>query len=76
MYQFFCEVFSDEIFKHLLNETNKCAENFLATATLKPHSTYKKWFPTSLLEIKNFVGIKTSYGDYTKAYHKKLLVNK
>ena len=45
MYQFFCKVFSDKIFEYLVNETNKCAENFLATATLKPHSTYKKWFP-------------------------------
>ena len=62
MYQIFYDVFSDKIFKHLVNETNKCAENFLATATLKPYSPYKKWFPTSLLEIKKIVGIKLLMG--------------
>ena len=62
MYQFFCKVFSDKIFEHLVNETNRCADNFLATATLIPHSPYKKRFPTSLLEMKNFVGIKLFMG--------------
>lgn len=67
MFQFFCEVFPDEIFEHLVNETNRYAENFLAKATLKPHSTYKKWFSTTLLEMKTFVGIKLLMGIIQKA---------
>ncbi|KAM4544857.1 piggyBac transposable element-derived protein 4-like [Odontesthes bonariensis] len=53
---------NDEFWNLLVTETNRYAQQFLASHQLKPHSRFHKWSDVTVSEMKAFISLHLSMG--------------
>ena len=54
---FFRLYLSDDIVGHLVTETNRYADQFIAANVIPPHSAVNEWKPTNADEMRAFLGL-------------------
>ena len=54
---FFRLYLSDDIVSHLVTETNRYADQFIAANVIPPHSAVNEWKPTNADEMRAFLGL-------------------
>ena len=59
---FFRLYLSDDIVGHLVTETNRYADQFIAATVVPPHSAVNEWQPTNADEMRAFLGLSVLTG--------------
>ena len=59
---FFTLLMSNDLLTKIVRETNSYANEFLAKKEFPRHSRFKRWEPTTVAELKQFIGLTMNMG--------------